>query len=147
MKEKNIKKQDCGAFWAIHTLKPKSEINLNCVLIEEELKFYKEFSKLLDNVEGFHEIETSELHECDLSDFPKIEAGLEKFCFLLEKIRKEEQNYDVISEDVTVVTQLEDRWKCYEFNSRDLFREHRLKSLGAYKSVQWALKEAPWILE
>jgi len=146
MKEKKYEKKDCGTFWAIHTL-AKSEINLNCVLQESELEFYKEFCQLLDNVEGFEKLQTSELFECDMSDFPKIEQGLEKFCDILEKISQEELNYDVISEDVIVVTQLEDRWKCYEFNSKDFFREHRLKSLGAYKSVQWALKDAPWLIQ
>ena len=144
MKEKKYEKKDMGSFWAIHE---KTEININVVLKTEELEFYKEFSKLLDNVEGFEQLETSDLHKCNLSDFPKIEAGLEKFCAILGKLLKASQENDIISDDVIVVTQLEDRWRCYEFNSKNFFREHRLKSLGAYKSVQWALKEAPWILE
>ena len=144
MKAKKYEKKDVGTCWAI---REKKEINLNCVLQEEELEFYKEFCQLLDNVEGFHELLTSDLFETDFSDFPKIESGLEKFCAILEKIRKAEQENDVVSDNLIVVTQLEDRWRCYEYGSRDFFREHRLKSLGAYKSVQWALKDAPWILE
>ena len=120
-------------------------MHINDILTPEQIEFYLKFFKALDEAEGFHKATAEDMVDYDFSNFSFIEKNIRVFKKILNTILPHrDEDIKVTGTAVkVVVSELEDRWKCYDYNSRLFYRREKLRSLGAFA----ALKGAVYIYE
>ena len=113
-------------------------MHIKNILTPKQIEFYIKFFRALDDAEGFHLATAESMVDFDFKNLLFIENNIGRFKDVLD-ILLEYRDDEVETEGTSVkvvVSEFEDRWTCYDYGSRDFFRRHQLKALGAWLAVK-----------
>ena len=113
-------------------------MHIKNILTPQQIEFYLEFFNALDDAEGFNKATAETMADFDFKNLMFIEENIGKFKDILD-ILLEYRDEEVETEGTTVkavVSELEDRWTCYDYGSSDFFRRYQLRSLGAWMALK-----------
>ena len=114
-------------------------MHIKNILTAQQLDLYIRFFRALDDAEGFHLATAERMVDFDFENLHFIEKNIGEFKEIL-KILLEYRDKEVETEGTpvkAVVSELKDRWTCYDYGSKDFFRRYELKALGSW----WAVKD------
>ena len=118
-------------------------MHINDILTPQQIKLYLDFFKALDDAEGFHLTTAETMADFDFKNLMFIEKNIREFTSLMDTILPH-RDEDIETEGTSIkiiVSEFEDRWKCYDYNCREFYRKERLRSLGAWIDLKRTIEE------